>query len=154
MVASGRIITLDSRARVTATGVNGATLWQADLTPAADRADDASGGGLAAADGKVFVTTELGGGGTARAETVRIAKRGVRNVLIHAGIVEGEIDARPTRWLDMPSDDCFAFAEEDAGEEFVAEELRSALSSLDRLTGRAGTENLLEELFSSFCVGK
>lgn len=47
-----------------------------------------------------------------------------------------------------------AFAEEDAGEEFVAEELRSALSSLDRLTGRAGTENLLEELFSSFCVGK
>ena len=57
VVASGRIITLDSRARVTATGVNGATLWQADLTPAADRADDASGGGLAAADGKVFVTT-------------------------------------------------------------------------------------------------
>ena len=35
------------------------------------------------------------------------------NVLIHAGIVEGEIDNQPTRWLDMPSDDCFAFAEED-----------------------------------------
>ena len=63
--------------------------------------------------GKVFVTTELGGGGTARAETVRIAKRGVRNVLIHAGIVEGEVDLKPTRWLDMPSEDCFAFAEED-----------------------------------------
>ena len=29
------------------------------------------------AQGKVFVTTELGGGGTSRAETVRIAKRGV-----------------------------------------------------------------------------
>ena len=27
--------------------------------------------------GKTFVTTELGGGGTARAETVAIAKRGV-----------------------------------------------------------------------------
>lgn len=63
--------------------------------------------------GKVFITTELGGGGTARAETVRIARRGVRNVLVHAGIVEGEVDLRPTRWLDMPSDDCFAFAEED-----------------------------------------
>jgi N-alpha-acetyl-L-2,4-diaminobutyrate deacetylase len=36
--------------------------------------------------GKVFVTTELGGGGTARAETVAIAKRGVANLLRHAGI--------------------------------------------------------------------
>ena len=31
--------------------------------------------------GKVFVTTELGGGGTARAKTVAIAKRGAMNVL-------------------------------------------------------------------------
>jgi N-alpha-acetyl-L-2,4-diaminobutyrate deacetylase len=62
--------------------------------------------------GKIFVTTELGGGGTARAETVRIARRGVLNVLRHAGIVAGEVERRPTRWLDMPSGDCFAFAEE------------------------------------------
>ena len=39
--------------------------------------------------GKVFVTTELGGGGTSRAETVRIANRGVRNLLRHAGILPG-----------------------------------------------------------------
>jgi len=39
--------------------------------------------------GKVFVTTELGGGGTARAETVAIAKRGAMNVLRHSGIVSG-----------------------------------------------------------------
>jgi N-alpha-acetyl-L-2,4-diaminobutyrate deacetylase len=32
--------------------------------------------------GKIFVTTELGGGGTSRAETVRIAKRGTINVLL------------------------------------------------------------------------
>jgi N-alpha-acetyl-L-2,4-diaminobutyrate deacetylase len=63
--------------------------------------------------GKVFVTTELGGGGTSRAETVRIAKRGVLNVLRHAGIVAGAIEQAPTRWLDMPSGDCFAFAEYD-----------------------------------------
>jgi len=61
--------------------------------------------------GKTFITTELGGGGTARAATVRIAKRGVRNVLRHAGILEGEIEQAPTRWLDMPTADCFAFAE-------------------------------------------
>lgn len=63
--------------------------------------------------GKVFVTTELGGGGTSRAETVRIARRGTLNVLRHAGIVSGADDVQPTRWLDMPSGDCFSFAEDD-----------------------------------------
>ncbi len=63
--------------------------------------------------GKVFVTTELGGGGTARAETVRIARKGVMNVLRHAGIVAGEVEQTPTTWLDMPSGDCFSFAEDD-----------------------------------------
>lgn len=63
--------------------------------------------------GKVFVTTELGGGGTSRAETVRIARRGVVNLLRHAGIVSGAVDLGPTRWLDMPSGDCFSFAEDD-----------------------------------------
>jgi len=63
--------------------------------------------------GKVFVTTELGGGGTSRADTVRIARRGAINLLRHAGIVAGEVDKTPTRWLDMPSGDCFSFAEFD-----------------------------------------
>jgi N2-acetyl-L-2,4-diaminobutanoate deacetylase len=63
--------------------------------------------------GKVFVTTELGGGGTSRAETVRIARRGTLNVLRHAGIVSGAVETQPTRWLDMPSGDCFSFAEDD-----------------------------------------
>jgi N-alpha-acetyl-L-2,4-diaminobutyrate deacetylase len=63
--------------------------------------------------GKVFISTELGGGGTARASTVKIAKRGVMNVLRHAGIVAGAIEQAPTQWLDMPSDDCFHFAEVD-----------------------------------------
>lgn len=63
--------------------------------------------------GKIFVTTELGGGGTSRAETVRIAKRGVLNLLRHFRVVAGEVDTRPTRWLDMPSGDCFSFAEDD-----------------------------------------
>lgn len=63
--------------------------------------------------GKTFVTTELGGGGTARAETVRIARRGTINVLRHAGIVSGAVEKAPTAWLDMPSADCFSFAETD-----------------------------------------
>lgn len=60
VVLGGRIFTLDSRALVTATGRDGGTAWQTDLTPASDRADDASGGGLAAGEGMVFATTGFG----------------------------------------------------------------------------------------------
>jgi N-alpha-acetyl-L-2,4-diaminobutyrate deacetylase len=63
--------------------------------------------------GKVFLTTELGGGGTATARTAAIARRGVRNVLIHAGILGGEPQKQPTVYLDMPSGDCFTFSESD-----------------------------------------
>ncbi|MBW0157407.1 PQQ-like beta-propeller repeat protein [Sedimentimonas flavescens] len=60
VVGAGRIYTLDARAQVAATGLNGAALWKADLTPPSDNADDASGGGLAYADGQVYVTTGFG----------------------------------------------------------------------------------------------
>lgn len=60
VVGGGRIYTLDARAQVAATGLNGAALWKADLTPPSDNADDASGGGLAYADGQVYVTTGFG----------------------------------------------------------------------------------------------
>lgn len=36
----------------------------------------------------------------------------------------------------------------------VAEELRMARSAFDRLTGKAGVENVLDALFSRFCLGK
>ncbi|HWK37222.1 tRNA uridine-5-carboxymethylaminomethyl(34) synthesis GTPase MnmE [Sphingomonas sp.] len=36
----------------------------------------------------------------------------------------------------------------------VAEELRYALARFDRLTGRAGVENVLDDLFGRFCIGK
>jgi N2-acetyl-L-2,4-diaminobutanoate deacetylase len=61
--------------------------------------------------GKVFVTTELGGAGTATARSIGIAKRGLRNVLIHSGILAGKIELSPSIRLDMPSADCFTFAE-------------------------------------------
>ncbi len=60
--------------------------------------------------GKVFVTTELGGGGTATARSARIATRGARNVLIHAGILDGELELGRSVMLDMPADDCYHFA--------------------------------------------
>lgn len=69
--------------------------------------------------GKVFVTTELGGAGTASARTAGIAKRGVRNLLIAAGVLRGEVTAGPTQWLDMPDGDCFTFAEDGGMIEFL-----------------------------------
>lgn len=69
--------------------------------------------------GKVFVTTELGGGGTATARSAGIAKRGVANVLRHAGILAGQLQPAPTRWLDMPSADCFGFSAEEGLAEFL-----------------------------------
>ncbi|PDT52719.1 MULTISPECIES: N(2)-acetyl-L-2,4-diaminobutanoate deacetylase DoeB [Sinorhizobium] len=71
--------------------------------------------------GKIFITTELGGGGSATAKSAAIAKRGAMNVLRHAGIIKGEIDAQPTQRLDMPSDDCFAFAEDGGLVEFLVD---------------------------------
>lgn len=63
------------------------------------------------AQGKTFVTTELGGGGTATAKSIAIAKKGVRNVLIHAGILSGEPELGASVPLDIPENDCFHFAE-------------------------------------------
>ena len=71
--------------------------------------------------GKIFVTTELGGGGTSRAETVRIARQGTMNVLRHIGIVAGAVEAQATQWLDMPSGDCFSFAEDEGMIETMAD---------------------------------
>lgn len=63
--------------------------------------------------GKVFVSTELGGGGTATARSIGIARRGVRNFLIHAGVLGGEPERGPSVDLDTPDGDCFVFAEDD-----------------------------------------
>lgn len=60
VVAGGRIFTLDSEARVTATSTAGETVWSSDLVPPRDRGRDATGGGLAFADGKLFVSSGFG----------------------------------------------------------------------------------------------
>jgi N-alpha-acetyl-L-2,4-diaminobutyrate deacetylase len=90
--------------------------------------------------GKIFVSTELGGGGSASARSVRIADRGVRNVLIHAGILEGEIDLEPTVRLAMPDDDCYIISTSegviemcrDLGEEVEADQPVARIYPPDR----------------------
>ena len=55
-----RIYTLDAKAGVAATSVSGARLWARSLVPPLERADDASGGGLAVVGGTLYVTTGYG----------------------------------------------------------------------------------------------
>ena len=61
--------------------------------------------------GKVFVSTELGGGGTTTPHTNEIARTGVANFLIHAGILDRAPVSRSGVRLHMPGDECFVTAE-------------------------------------------
>ena len=68
--------------------------------------------------GKVFVSTELGGGGTATPETVSIAEIGINNILAHFGILDEKPIHREdrglpaTRLMHSPDEDCFTNARE------------------------------------------
>lgn len=59
--------------------------------------------------GKVFVATELGGGGTSTPQSMAITERGVRNFLTHYGLLEGEVDMPQGGqvYLDMPDASCY-----------------------------------------------
>jgi N-alpha-acetyl-L-2,4-diaminobutyrate deacetylase len=96
---------------------------------------------------KVFVTTELGGGGTATARNIAIAKRGVRNILKHAGILDGLVEAGHSIELDMPSTDCFVFSESeglmepvvDLGDRIKAGDVLARIYPVERV-GKAPVE--------------
>lgn len=73
----------------------------------------------AEAMGKTFVTTELGGQGSATPYTTLVARKGVRNLLIHAGILSGEPERAATRYLSQPDDACFHFTAQGGLLEFL-----------------------------------
>lgn len=109
----------------------------------------------AEAAGKVFVSTELGGGGTSTAASVAIAERGVRGFLEHAGVLAKRDDAsaavraapRTTTLLDMPDGSCFTTSEHrgllemcrDLGSEVEAGDVLARVHDIDR-TGGAPVE--------------
>jgi N-alpha-acetyl-L-2,4-diaminobutyrate deacetylase len=45
--------------------------------------------------GKIVVTTEMGGAGQCSPSVLRVTERGVRNVMIHFGLLQGELDPPP-----------------------------------------------------------
>ena len=66
---------------------------------------DVAGSGLlpveAERQGKIVVTTELGGGGRVTAAVHRLARSGLANVLRHVGVLEGEVVTRAS--LGLPT---------------------------------------------------
>jgi uncharacterized protein len=68
------------------------------LTAAADRV------------GIVAVGTELGGAGTVTVETLKVARRGLTNMLRHFGLMEGEPEGPPTRLTEVGGPEYYVHA--------------------------------------------
>jgi predicted deacylase len=83
---------------------------------------DIAGTGLlpveAESQGKTVITTEMGGSENVTAQVHRLTQSGLRNVLIHLGVVTGEKTTRaklglpPTRWVQALDREDYRFAPE------------------------------------------
>jgi N-alpha-acetyl-L-2,4-diaminobutyrate deacetylase len=99
--------------------MDGTLAWGADF---AFLYTDIAGSGLlpveAERQGKIVVTTEMGGGEPVPAAVHRLTQGGLRNVLVHVGILAGEKQSReklglaPTRWVQSLSWEDYRFAPE------------------------------------------
>ncbi len=81
-------------------------------------------------------------------------------------VIGGEIDLSASRFLIEERhrggleeslgalDRALEAVEDDRGDEFVAFELREAAEAVGRITGRTYAEDLLDAVFSRFCIGK
>lgn len=73
----------------------------------------------------------------------------------NAGVLDRERHRVASRDALNALDDAMLHMEVGADStELAAEELRSAARALEALVGRIGVENLLDEIFLSFCIGK
>lgn len=60
---------------------------------------------------KVFISTELGGLGILTPERVKIAERGIKNMLVHFEILEGETSSEGTRFMETPPPHSYVVSE-------------------------------------------
>lgn len=99
--------------------MEGTLAWNSDF---AFLYADIAGTGLlpveAERQGKLVVTTEMGGGEPVPAPVHQLTQKGLRNVLIHLGVLAGEKQTRqglglpPTRWVQALGRDDYRFAPE------------------------------------------
>lgn len=98
--------------------------------------------------GAIAVSSLTGAG---LAELVQVLASKARSVLPSEG--EIALNARQAECLDRARD-ALEQASRSSDLVIVAELLRQARSAFDRLTGRAGVQDLLDALFGRFCLGK
>jgi len=109
--------------------------WQLKTRPGSHLISATTGAGLDALIDAVVAFAER----TFTLEPALVTRERQRNVL--AGVVQSLVESR-------------RLAEQAAGEELVAEQLRLAASGLGRLTGRVDVEDILDVIFRDFCIGK
>lgn len=77
---------------------------------------DVAGTGLlpteAESQGKIVITTEMGGGEPVSAHIHRMCQNGLRNVLIHCGVLPGTVPAHAVRWVQSLDASDYRFAPE------------------------------------------
>ena len=73
--------------------------------------------------GKVFVSTELGGGAFVTPRTLRIAERGIRNILRHHGVLDEPVEPpeTPTQFLETPESGSYLMASHEGLYEVLVE---------------------------------
>ena len=95
--------------------IDAAEAWNSDV---AFMYADVAGTGLlpveAERQGKIVVTTEMGGGEVVTAPVHRLTQSGLRNVLVHLGVIAGEKAPRPkpVRWVQALDREDYRFAPE------------------------------------------
>lgn len=119
-----RVPDLEQRRKMAA----GTLAWNSDL---AFLYADIAGTGLlpveAERQGKIVITTEMGGSENVTAQVHRLTQSGLRNVLTHFGLLEGKVRTRadlglpPTRWVQSLDREDYRFAPESGLYENVAE---------------------------------
>lgn len=115
---------LQQRRQMTA----GTLAWNSDF---AFLYTDVAGTGLlpveAERQGKIVITTEMGGGEPVHADVHRLTQSGLRNVLVHFGLLDGKAQTRaslglpPTRWVQSLDREDYRFATESGVYESLAD---------------------------------
>jgi tRNA modification GTPase len=82
----------------------------------------------------------------------------IRRVIQHSTDllpVEGEVAANARQRVELRELDSSLMSARTSSDLLIlAEHMRQGLAAIDRITGRAGVEDMLDTLFGRFCIGK
>jgi tRNA modification GTPase len=122
--------------------------------PAVESGAFTRGRGMELADGAIPTSSRTGFG-------LEALRQAIRNILGEAGGVQGEVVQGTASRCHDSLERAFeglvlagVLAQDDQGDELIAAELRLALDELGRVVGAVYTEDVLDRIFSRFCIGK